>query len=1018
MPKPTFRLSLILSTALIACTPLGVAYAQETETVTLTGPQEGPASSAPAERVTVVGSQIAGAETTGAVPVTVVGTDAIEATGAVSAEELFRTIPQAGDITFNGTYLGGANSNAARGDISTVSLRGLAQGNTLALLNGRRMVVHPTSQTDNSTPVFGYNVNAIPVAGLARVEVLKEGAAALYGSDAVAGVVNNVLQKDFVGLDVSLQYGLAEGTNLEEWTGDILYGTDFADGRGNISLFLGGTKRTEMLASDQDYTATADLRGLVDDPDFANAAGFDNRSLFATPWGVFTPIPDQQAQYSVNGTPFTNASGQFHIQPTTGFPGCVIPDGDICVGAGDISGSAYRDLRTDIPAANADFTILPAVDRINAFTFVNYDISNSLSFFGEFGYYWAETEAVSSPSASLGSAPITVAADAYWNPLGPVGSPNRIPGIDAPAEGVALTINRLAVMDAGYRDIWVENKQLRLLAGLSGNFMGWDWESAVLYNEANVADNQDIGNSTLYQQAINRTDPTAYNPFNGGDPMNPGLADISLNPPEAIDFMTVATRENNAKLTLADFKISRPDLFSIWAGNVGIAGGVEVRKHEYMDDRDELQDESTPYIDEVTGLFSGSSLMGHSPSPDVEGEREVYSAYVELAVPLVSPDMDIPLVQQIEIQLAGRYEDYSDIGSVSKPKIAGFWDVSDSLRLRGSWSEGFKAPNLEVVNVRSLERLNTRTDYYQCQADINAGRISDIGACIRAYGVPGLRQGNQDLVPEESTSYNYGAVFEPMFLPPEMGSLIFTIDKWNIEQTGIVGVLSEQTAIGLDYLYRLRGESNPLVVRVDPTPQQIANFAGTGLAPVGDVLYVDSVFQNLQPLEVGGLDFGILWDLPVGPGDLNMNFNASKLEKYFQQPSPFEQELITAIESGEIETIPVAGAASLLEQNGRPEWKASVSLTYSVGEWQFGAFTEYTGPVEQTSVQAGGEFWEIEESYRMNLYGEYNFPGETRVRLGVRNVFNEDPPLADGGYLSSLYQPLPRYWYASVKKSF
>ena len=121
------------------------------------------------ETILVVGSQIQGAKVSGSLPVSVVSPDEIEATGAVSAEELFRTIPSAGDISFNGTYLGGGNSNAARGDVSTVSLRGLAQGNTLVLINGRRSVVHPTSQTDNQTPVFGYNVNAIPVQGLSRV---------------------------------------------------------------------------------------------------------------------------------------------------------------------------------------------------------------------------------------------------------------------------------------------------------------------------------------------------------------------------------------------------------------------------------------------------------------------------------------------------------------------------------------------------------------------------------------------------------------------------------------------------------------------------------------------------------------------------------------------------------------------------------------------------------------------------------------------------------------------------------
>ena len=121
------------------------------------------------DQIVVVGSQIRGARVTGALPVSVVSRDDIAATAAISGDDLFRSLPEAGDITFNGTYLGGTNSNAARGDVSTVSLRGLAQGNTLLLLNGRRSVVHPTSQTDNGTPVFGYNVNAIPVAGLQRV---------------------------------------------------------------------------------------------------------------------------------------------------------------------------------------------------------------------------------------------------------------------------------------------------------------------------------------------------------------------------------------------------------------------------------------------------------------------------------------------------------------------------------------------------------------------------------------------------------------------------------------------------------------------------------------------------------------------------------------------------------------------------------------------------------------------------------------------------------------------------------
>src|SRR5690606_18258051 len=140
----------------------------------------------------------------------------IAATGAISGDDLFRSIPQMGDVSFVGTN-GGNSSNYARGDVASVNLRGLGVGNTLMLLNGRRTVVHPTSQADgNLVPVLSYNANAIPVGNLQRVEVLLDGAAAIYGTDAVAGVVNNVLRDDFSGAEITVQRGVGEGTGLRD----------------------------------------------------------------------------------------------------------------------------------------------------------------------------------------------------------------------------------------------------------------------------------------------------------------------------------------------------------------------------------------------------------------------------------------------------------------------------------------------------------------------------------------------------------------------------------------------------------------------------------------------------------------------------------------------------------------------------------------------------------------------------------------------------------------------------------
>jgi iron complex outermembrane receptor protein len=973
------------------------------------------------EEIVIVGSQIRGARVTGALPVSLINRDQIAATAAVSGDDLFRSLPEAGDITFNGTYLGGTNSNAARGDVSTVSLRGLAQGNTLLLLNGRRSVVHPTSQTDNGTPVFGYNVNAIPVQGIERVEILKDGAAALYGSDAIAGVVNNVLQSDFVGLKATMQYGVSEA---DEWTANLVYGTDFAGGRGNVSVFIGATHKDAIVAADQPYTSTSDLRSQVVGTAFEGNALFDQRSTSSS-WGGFQALGVIQPITS-NGAPITDTAGFFHVQPADR-SGCTYNvDSDICYSSGTVTTGANRYLRADTVLFEG-FTQLPETDRYNAFSFVNYELSDSVSFFGELGLYSAKTSAKNSAGNSLGSTPIFIPASGYYNPFGPIGSPNRLPGLNIPDEGLPLQIRNYRYTDMGSRNIDVENSQYRILGGLRGDAFGWAWESALLYNESNVKDSQDHGSSSAIQAALGRTTPDAYNPFTGGDPANPSLPVVGMpNPQSTIDsFMITAVRENNAALSLWDFKVSRPDLFSIPGGGVGIAGGIEYREHDYDDNRDSRQDESSPYVDVVSGSVYGSDLLGHSPSPDVQGNRSVVSAYIELAIPLVSPDMGVPLIESLDLQLAGRYEDYSDVGSVTNPKAAMAWDVIEGLRLRGSWSEGFKAPNLEVVNIPALERLNGRLDNYACDADLRAGRISSFSACTRNYGVPGLRQGNPQLQPEESESFSYGVVLLPDLLPQGAGDFTITVDSWTIKQTGIVGVLDEQFAMNLDYLARLQGSSNANVVRDAPTPQDILDFQGTGLAPVGEVLFVNSLFDNLLPQEVSGIDFGITWANEIADfGNFSINLNATKLVDFFQEPGPQQQVLIDASNSGELNpAIPITGVSNLIEQDGNPQWRGSLSGTWSRGAWQAGFMALYTGAVEQPAVtDANNNPWIVDSHQTFNLYGQFTtdswFGDDTGLRFGARNLTDEEPPFARGGYLGNLHQPQGRYVYASINQSF
>ena len=771
------------------------------------------------------------------------------------------------------------------------------------------------------------------------------------------------------------------------------------------------------------------MRPLTDDTNWAGVA-WDNRST-SSPWGYFAPVDTSIGAISADGSTFTDAAGAFHIQAPQFGAGCLVPGSETCYGPGSTSSATYRDMRYDELATFDTLTMLPAVDRINFFSFANYDVSDSLNVYGELGIYTAETDAVIGAPASLGSGPIYIAADAYYNPLGPVGSPNRIDGLSAnvPDEGVPLRIASYRLTDVGTRDVNVKNDQYRFLVGAKGDAFGWNWDSALLYNEAKVKDSADGVDSRLFQEALNRTDASAYNPFCGGDPANPSLPGPSCNSQDTIDsFMITQVRENKTTLSLVDFKVSKPDLLSMWAGDIGIAGGLEFRRETYHDNRDSHQDGSLPYYDQITGaLVSDSSLMGHSPSPDVKGSRNVSSAYLELAVPLISEEMNIPLAKSIELQLAARYEDYSDVGSVSKPKVAASWDVIDGLRFRGSWSEGFKAPNLEVVNTPLLERVNGYPDYIQCEAADRQDRISDYSNCSTlSVTVASLRSGNSELEPEESESSSYGVVFEPQFLPEYMGHLTFTTDVWSIEQKNPIGLLNDSVALTYDYLLRLQGSSNPNVIRMDPTPQQVAEFAGTGLEPVGDVLNVIAKFTNQSPLKVEGIDYGAFWDVKVGPGELSLNVNATYLNTYYQSPTTEAAAIQAALNDGTLNSyVTVTGGGSLIKEGGRPEWKYSMSASYEWANWKVGAFSQYTGDVFSTSVSSTDYGpWPIEDQTTWNFYGQYTvesdgFTNGTAIRVGVRNAFNEDPPLADTyGYLSSLYQPLPRYWYVNVKKSF
>jgi iron complex outermembrane receptor protein len=1004
------------------------------------GSGAGTASTQPAngnetlQTVVVTGTLIVGSKITGVVPVSVVSPKQIAAIGAVSGDDLIRALPQMGDVNFNSTN-GAVSSNFARGDVGSINLRNLGDGDTLVLLNGRRVVQYPGTQASTLTPVpdVTYNTNAIPVANAQRIDLLLDGAAALYGADAVAGVVNVITKHDLDGGDFNVQYGGAEGTSLRELNINGDFGRDFADGRGNVTIFLSHDDRSTLNSTDQSFTSTANKIPLFAGTAFAGDSSLDLRSTLSS-WGNFQ-TPPSFGTVKQGTTALTTASGTFHIQPSSDGSCAAQLGGGICLGRGNNATSgAERNTRSD-DQAEYPISVMPSLERYNFMLTGHYDLSSDVTAYTEMGYYTSSTRSLQAAVFSIGSIKMTIPASNYWNPFGPVSfadgtpNPNRLPGLNIPASGLPVTLNSYRFEDLGPTTVSDQGFQRRILFGLRGRKFGFNWDTGILFSDAGNTDTQDGISSTALQQSLALSTPDAYDPFSGGNPTNPTGPDTTPSNQAALNAIRIRTvlKDYNT-LSLWDFKVSRPDLFHLPGGDLGIASGVEVRRESMEDKRDPRVNGTITWTDTVIGVVQPSDLYGVSPTPNTYGSRVVESAYAELAVPVISPKMHIPLVRNFEMQLAGREEHYSDFGSVFTPKVAAAWDVVKGLRFRGSWTKGFSAPNLLQENATLVTRGNTNVDYVRCEADLRAGRITNFSQCSENFVATSERYGNTGLKPETSMSKSVGVVFQPQFIPERLGAFVFTADYWEIDQKGIVGVLGSQDALILDYLLRENGSSNPNVVRAAPTADDVAEFAGTGLAPAGQVTYVKDQYVNLLPLEAKGLDLSANWAIPeTRIGNFDLSVNVSNMRQLYLQASPVVAELLAARAAGQINLgTTITGGGSLLQDEGAPKYKGTAALTWHYRQWTIGTFAQYIGNVYDTGLvdSKTGQPYVVPWEITGNIYGQFQFNnhilGETRLRIGVRNFTNETPPVYDSsyGYLSSLYEPYGRYLYASIGDTF
>lgn len=1003
--------------------PAPAAESVVAETTPAAAAAGGEAAPAELEEIIVTGSSIR-REDTAALPVTVVSKEEMDLRDAGSPVDLLTSLPAVANVPINESTQGGAG---ARGDVAAVALRGLGSGSTLVLLNGRRMAAHGITSNEGGVPAMSVNANVMPARGLERVDVLRDGASSIYGSDAVAGVINFITDSKYVGNEIELQAGFTEIGSGDDRRITVTHGDYYFDEK------LHWTSTFDYY--DRDATEAADIMGDSDKVSRAKP-GFDSLT------GAFF---DRNASGAYPSFRVGSSSSTRYLVPTeTGAAFSTTAPART-----GVSRDYYYDMNTGYA--------LPQSTRFNFFNGVDYKVNDKLTLFGEALLYSSSSKMRRPPTAygASSDAVITLAAD---NPFNPYGSRFYAADGSANADGSArltgdpqsLRVQSYRFTDVGKENVEIDTTAFRFVFGGRGNIINsWNWESAAMFSRAGTNDeSQNAIRESKMQAAVASG---AYNPLG----YNFGIVDGAVvpttpyaNSQASIDSFTEHFKQHGRDiLGSIDARVTG-ELFDTWAGPVQVAVGGEHRWDDYALTRPQyhgLNGENDLGLDPA-----GNDFVQASPVGDVVGDRTVMAGFAETVIPLAAPQNEIPLINSLSVGASVRYEDYSDFGDTTNPKFTLDWRPIEPIMVRASYNEGFRAPNLAMTNYPSRAAVGSYTDPYRSQvssdpADGNFQRLT-------------TTSGNPDLDPETSKGKTLGVVVDVPFVD----GLRFSVDYFNIKQKGLIaGPNADQ--LRADDAARLEAATqaalaagtpigqidlgsgtdsyagNPLVDRAAVTQADIDKFAaynsdpnreGPQLATVGALLNTSTPYSNLDSAEISGYDFNITYNLPAFDwGKVGMSTDWTYLSRFRQ----------------------VGGAdgvsSTQLGTDGAARVRGSFNLYWSYDTYAAGVSAYYIGEYADTAASItdavyqelgkpnyvytvdGTHYWKVDDSVTFNAFASKTFMSENSkmldgltVRLGVRNLTDEKPPLtsAVAGYDASVYNSVAvgRTWTIRLAKSF
>jgi len=973
--------------------------------------------------ITVTGSRIVRRDLDAPSPILTVSSDTFEASSTTSAESVLNQLPQ---FSPTGTQFASSIQSGATASpgAATLNLRGLGTNRNLVLVDGRR------PQPANASLVV--DVNTIPAAAIQSVEVITGGASATYGPDAMAGVVNFILKKNFQGLSLDLQTGRTQEGDGEETRVSALMGTNFAEGHGNIMLGMDWNKREAVYQIDRNFYRNGWLDPGNPGGGFITAPAYGGGQVLGT--GTNSPSqvainslfpqapagsigPATEFRFNADGSVFVTKQGYGYNGPLNSLtPGRY---------------SAIKKLANgDLDQSFIDGYVSTPLTRYSIFGRGTYDINDNVSGFMQMNYNNVKVTQRGGlpPAVTIWQAPIPRDSRTLPAALNTLLASRAQPNADWSLYQV-MDYNG-PVQPVSTSNVW------QLTAGLQGKlpFKDWTWEAYGTRGETSVDfDEKQLPSLQLYQKMVAAAN-FGVNAAVAGTPSNGGYTlRCTSGLPVFTNFTPSADCLNNLQSNLHNFTKLTQDVFeanlqgaafNLPAGEVRTALGVSYRKNDFSY---KVGNPQADILDNPIGLFASNDTGGSTNVKEVYGEALV------------------PVIKRLNLELGYRFSDFNTAGGTSTYKALFTWKALDAVTFRGGYQFATRAPNVAELFTGRTQNVVTFTGGDPCSVSTRLpyGNLPPgntfsptpsnpnylkVQALCRAiignntsafdtqnYNTPAgpngftrqtppffpleieLVQGNVNVKPEKGRTWTLGAVITDPF---GWNGLSVTLDAYRIELSDAIAPVSSRTVY--DLCFNANGTSNP---NLDVSNEWCKLI---GRNPVtGDRANVLANYSNLGTVKTQGLDVSVAWSMQFGPGKLVAGTQLNYLDKFDYQTSP---------------AAPLVHAKGTLDQGGQYKWRALSTLGYRWDTLGVNLSWRFLSSVENAAFSLDPATT-IKGTGAYSLFGlnaNYSFSDKYQVRAGIDNLLNRQPSVVGNnpGVDSNTDQTLPGYYDALGRRFY